>query len=145
MTFQNNGSNCVIRESDDLRAYHELLTHGRLHPRHLPASAFGPASWRSSPAFVSAVEHEERRVCQNQRSHTQRSHLHRQGLHCLCPTSASFSCRIMSLSISSGSGPFLNRRIKKKKTSYHHAMSQKDELNISAELVFLDKKVQKSG
>lgn len=48
-------------------------------------------------------------VWQIQRSHTQRSHLYHQGLQCLCPTSASFSSRIMSLSISSGSGPFLDR------------------------------------
>lgn len=32
--------------------------------------------------------------------------------------------------------------LKKTKTSYHHAMSQKDELNISAELVFFDKKTK---
>lgn len=30
--------------------------------------------------------------------------------------------------------------VEKNKTSYHHAMSQKDKLNISAELVFFDKK-----
>lgn len=37
-------------------SYHRLFTHGgRLH--RLPASASGPASWQSSPAFVSTVWH----------------------------------------------------------------------------------------